>query len=163
MKWYIIMHKNNFNDTSLSIMLLYSFMLSSWVYLDTRGDPGTVWYSRLAHAGNVVVRGDACACTCTTPNLHQPEPGLYCINGVLSNLPSFVAWVVATTQTSSKINIKSRCFAWKEWTQNSNYSPNSFFFAKFSLCGWCWDSCREVLYMNYRAIMIKANLTLPAI
>ena len=32
--------------------------------------------------------------------------------------------IVATTQTSSKINIRSTCVAWKEWTQNSNYNSN---------------------------------------
>ena len=106
-------------------------------------------YSRRAYAGNVVVHGGACACTYTTPNLHQPEPGLHCINGVLSNLPSFVAWVVAMTQTSSKINIRPRCFAWKEWTQNSNCSPNIFFSAKCNLCGWCWPAGTAVMGSIY--------------
>ena len=57
---------------------------------------------------------------------HQIYTGIYCTNNVLSNLPYFAGWVVATTQTASKINIRSRCVAWKEWAQNSNYNSNIF-------------------------------------
>ena len=85
-----------------------------------------------------------CACTCTTPNLHQSV--LYHTNEVLPNLSYFAVWVVATAQTSSTINIRSTCVAWKEWTKNSNYNPN-IFFAKFHLYGWHWDKRHYALYV----------------
>ena len=91
-----------------------------------------MWWCMVVHA---------CGCTCTTPNLNQP--GLYHFNEVLSNLSYFAVWIVAATRTSSKINIRSTCVAWKEWTQNVT-KPT--FFAKFHLCGWYWDSCYGAIY-----------------
>ena len=92
----VIIHEDDFNGTSLSecCVALWCF-LPEYLYLYTRGEPGPC--SRLAHARNVVVCGDACAFKFTTPNLRQPR--LYRTNEVLSNLPCFALWVVGTTQT----------------------------------------------------------------
>ena len=156
MKWCIIMHKTNFNVTSLSECCFtpYCFLPE---YTQILGEnQGCSTYSRLAHARNAVVRGGTCACACTTPNLHQP--GLYCTNdwGLVES--ATLCSLGCSHQTSSKISIRSTCVAWKEWTQISNYNLNIF--VNFNLCGWYWDSYHEVLYMNHGVIIIKPNLTL---
>ena len=100
-----------------------------------------------------------CACTCTTPNLHQSV--LYHTNEVLPNLSYFAVWVVATAQTSSTINIRSTCVAWKEWTKNSNYNPNIFLPSSIFMGGTGTTVIRLYMYMNYGVIIIKPNPTLP--
>ena len=49
---------------------------------------------------------DACACACTTPNLHQP--GLYCTIEILLYLPYFAVWVDAATQHLQKLTLGLR-------------------------------------------------------
>ena len=60
----------------------------------------------------------------------------------------------------SKINVRSMCVVWKEWTQNANYNPNIFFCKVSSL--WVvlgqlpWGFIYELWYHNN-----QASLTLP--
>ena len=100
-----------------------------------------------------------CACTCTTPNLHQPV--LYHTSEVLPNLPHFAVWVVATMQTSSAINIRSTCVAWKKWTKNSKYTLTFFLSSSISMGGTGTTIMRLYMYMNYGVIIIKPSQTLP--
>ena len=85
------MHETDFNGTSLSecCFTLHVFFPEYTQILKESQVP----YSRLVHARNVVARGG-------------DQPGS-CTSEVLSNLLylALVVWVVATTQTSSKINI----------------------------------------------------------
>ena len=96
------MHKIYFNGTSLSECCFTRCFLPEYTQMleESQGP-----CSRLAHARNMVVCGGARAFTSNAPNIHQPR--LYHTNEALTNLPCLQSVLQPTTQTSSKIVIRS--------------------------------------------------------